>query len=250
MANKGKLEKKAAKNVLERPERLQTYKYIFLIVCEDQKTEPEYFSQFINLFPPKTLYLKPIGVGRDPLGVVERAVDEKEDLSIEIRKTIDYVWVVFDRDDAHLDKAKRERFDNALNKAKRNKLKVAYSNEVFELWLLLHLEDVNCSFCWDFDNLVKYPPMHREDIYTRMQEAISNHPNYSNYVYDHRKPLKTQKGIIEVIQEIGDESEAIKRAEVLLQIQDGVIPLIANPSTKVHLLVQEIREWAKYFHIP
>ena len=68
--------------------------------------------------------------------------------------------------------------------------------------------------------------------------------------YDHRKPLKTQKGIIEVINEIGDESEAIKRAEVLLQIQDGVIPLIANPSTKVHLLVQEIREWAKYFHIP
>jgi hypothetical protein len=211
MARKGKLDKKPARDVTKRPERLQRYKYIFLIVCEDEKTEPEYFSQFVSLFPPKTLYLKPVGAGRDSLGVVEHAIREKTDLFIEIEREVDFVWVVFDRDDAHL-------------------------------------EDVNCSFCWNSDNLVKYPPMHREDIYKRIQEAINKHPNYSNYVYDHRKPLKTQKGIIEVINEIGDESEAIKRAEVLLQIQHGVVPLIANPSTKVHLLVQEIREWAKYFH--
>lgn len=250
MARKGKLDKKPARNVTKRPERLQRYKYIFLIVCEDEKTEPEYFSQFVSLFPPKTLYLKPVGAGRDSLGVVEHAIREKTDLFIEIEREVDFVWVVFDRDDAHLDKAKRTRFDNALNEAKRSKLKVAYSNEVFELWLFLHLEDVNCSFCWNSDNLVKYPPMHREDIYKRIQEAINKHLNYSNYVYDHRKPLKTQKGIIEVINEIGDESEAIKRAEVLSQIQHGVVTLIANPSTKVHLLVQEIREWVKYFHIP
>jgi hypothetical protein len=244
MARKGKLDKKPARDVTNRPERLQRYKYIFLIVCEDQKTEPEYFSQFINLFPAKTLYLKPIGAGRDSLGVVERAVEEKADLSKEIRKEVDCVWVVFDRDDAHLDKAKRERFQDSLKMAKKNKFEIAYSNEVFELWLLLHLEDPSCC---TFDDVVKYSPMHRDEIYSRLQESIRQHPNYSNYIYDHRKPLKNQKNIIEVIQEIGDESEATKRAEVLLKIHANVHPLLANPSTKVHLLVQKIREWAEFY---
>jgi hypothetical protein len=244
MARKGKLDKKSSRDVTERPERLQRYKYIFLIVCEDQRTEPEYFSQFINLFPPKTLYLKPIGVGRDPLGVVERAIEEKTDLSKEVGKEIDCVWVVFDRDDAHLGAAKRARFQDSFKKAKANKFQIAYSNEVFELWLLLHLED---PFCCTFDDVVKYSPMHRDEIYSRLQEAIRQHPNYSNYTYDHRKPVKNQKSIIEVIQEIGDESHATKRAEVLLKIHASVPPLLANPSTKVHLLVQEIRKWQKYY---
>jgi hypothetical protein len=247
MARKGNLDKKAARDLTKRPERLQRYKYIFLIVCEDERTEPEYFSQFINLFPPKTLYLKPIGAGRDSLGVVEKAIQEKENLSKEIQKEIDCVWVVFDRDDAHLDKAKRARFENSLRKAKQSKFEVAYSNEVFELWILLHLEDVYCSSCWTDDNLVKYPPMHRDEIYSRLQEAIKKYPSYSNFIYNHRKSLRNQKNIVEVIQEIGDEFEAIRRAKVLLEIQPNVVPLIANPSTKVHLLVQEIRRWAKFY---
>jgi len=164
MAKKGKLGKRLTRDVTKRPERLQRYEYIFLIVCEDEKTEPEYFSQFINLFPPKTLYLRPIGAGRDSLGVVERAIEEKADLSKEIQKEIDYVWVVFDRDDAHLDKAKRTRFQDSLKMAKKSKFEIAYSNEVFELWLLLHLEDVYCLSCWNFNNLVKYPPMPTKEV--------------------------------------------------------------------------------------
>jgi hypothetical protein len=42
MARKGNLDKKAARDLTKRPERLQRYKYIFLIVCEDERTEPEY----------------------------------------------------------------------------------------------------------------------------------------------------------------------------------------------------------------
>jgi len=250
MATRGKVEKKAAKDKDERPLNIKKYQYVFLIVCEDQKTEPQYFKQFINLFPPKTLHIEPVGTGRDPLGVVERAIQENVDLSKKINREVDYVWVVFDRDDAHLDRAKVKRFNTALTKAKRNKFEIAYSNEVFELWLLLHLQDIYCLPCLNSENLFRYPPLHRDDIYGSLQDAIRKHPNYSTYIYDHRKSSKNQKNqksVIEVIQEIGNESEAIRRAEVILKTQDGVLELIANPSTKVHLLVQEIRHWVRYF---
>jgi len=250
MATRGKVDKKVSKDKDERPLNIRKYPYVILIVCEDGKTEPQYFEQFINLFPPKTLYIKPVGAGKDSLGVVEQAIQEKKknvDASKDIKRELDDVWVVFDRDDAHLNRANAKRFNTALTKAKKNKFKIAYSNEVFELWLLLHLEDIYCLPCLNSESLFRYPPLHRDDIYTSLQDAIRKHPNYSRYIYDHRKPLKNQKSVIEVIQEIGNESEAIRRAEVILKTQDGVLELIANPSTKVHLLVQEIRHWVRYF---
>jgi len=238
MAKRGRVDKKLAKGKAERPLRIKTYKYIFLIVCEDEKTEPQYFKQFVSLFPERTLYLKPIGSGSQWLGVIDRAIQEKVNLSLEVKREVDYVWVVFDRDDAHLKESTTKIFNEALIKAQEQEFKIAYSNEVFELWLLLHLEDMPCS---QSENTI-YSALHRNDIYTNLQEAIRKYPNYSSYIYDHRKPAKDQKNIIEVIQEIGNESEAIKRAEVILEAQLGIPEIFANPSTKVHLLVKEIRE--------
>lgn len=44
MANRGSLKKFAKEEAKERPIRVHRYKYLFLIVCEDQKTEPAYFK--------------------------------------------------------------------------------------------------------------------------------------------------------------------------------------------------------------
>ncbi|SFD18392.1 hypothetical protein SAMN05518672_101929 [Chitinophaga sp. CF118] len=62
MARKGKLGLKAEKDTIERPVRFKKYEYLFLIVCEDQKTEPEYFQQFADALPAETLYLKSVGM--------------------------------------------------------------------------------------------------------------------------------------------------------------------------------------------
>ena len=91
-------------------------------------------------------------------------------------------------------------------------------------------------------------PISRNDIYDRLQNVVRQYPSYSDYIYDHHKPLKDQKNIIKVVQEIGNESAAIKRAEILLKAHQGLPELLANPSTKVHLLVKEIREWIHYFN--
>ncbi|MFM6402516.1 MAG: RloB family protein, partial [Planktothrix sp.] len=121
MARKGKLGKRATKETIERPKRLKPYEYFFLIVCEDGKTEPEYFKQFVDLFPDETLYVRPVGTGLSPLGVVERAISEKAKLEAESKREFgrdDAVWVVFDKDDADLNDTKKQSFERAFEIAR------------------------------------------------------------------------------------------------------------------------------------
>ena len=185
-------------------------------------------------FPDKTLYLETVGTGKDPQGVVEQAIIEKENLFKSSKKEVDEVWVVFDKDDADENETKINRFNNAFKIAKKEKFEVAYSNEVFELWLLLHLRDIE-----------EDKPIPRNKIYDLLGTEIQKTPKYSKYLYEHRKP---NSQTIEIIFEIGDISLAIKRAENLLVHQNGINPINANPSTRVHLLVQQLYKWIKYFN--
>ncbi len=232
MAVKGKTSKKKERNEIERPVRYKKYKQFFLIVCEDENTEPKYFQQFIPLFPEETLFLKPVGVGRDPKGVVHRAIFEREDLKQKAHKEIDFVWAVFDKDDADENQTKINNFEDALQIAKDEKIEIAFSNEVFEVWLLLHLKDIDPA-----------QPIPRKVIYDDLQESIRNFEAFQDFEYQHGK-----ESVLEVIKIIGKEDNAIKRAEKLLSFHIGKKPIESNPSTKVHLLVKELRGWIDYYN--
>lgn len=234
MAIKGQVQKKTHKESEGRPNRIRRYKYLFLIVCEDEKTEPLYFEKFQAKFPNETLYLEAIGTGRDPKGVVEQAILEKKSLSTISKREVDEVWVVFDKDDADENETKINNFNEAFKIAKRERFEIAYSNEVFELWLLLHLIDVNG------DN-----PISRNEIYSLLASQIQKTYKYKQYVYEHRKP---NPKTIEIIFELGDVDLAIKRANSLLDKHKKIDPIKANPSTRVHLLVQKLNEWISFYN--
>lgn len=300
MATKGKVRLKQPKGSNRRKGKKRLYEYTYLIVCEDERTEKRYFEQFQDLFPEDKVSVCVLGSGRQWLQVVEYAITKKAEEEERLKKQIDQLWVVFDVDDAHLDKLKSKSFDNALKIAAENNFQVAYSNDAFEIWLLLHLEDVYCLHCKENDDY-KYPPISRKNpsfftierdsvnleiikengfydsnitdscsmthcIYARLEGAIRQHPNYSEYIYVHnasyisqnksidksiinniKKYRKEQKDIIEVIREIGDEDQAIKRAEALLQFHKDKRELLSNPSTRVHILVKSLRA-SEEFH--
>lgn len=231
MAKKGKLGQKSRRDVIERPIRFRRYGHLFLIVCEDENTEPAYFRQFIDSFPDETLYLKPVGTGLDPKGVVERAIRERDALAASARKEVDYVWVVFDKDDADLNEARVVRFRAAFDIAKEQKFRIAYSNEVFELWLLLHLKEVDSAI-----------PLPRQQVYDEIQSQLRLHQGFDDFLYIHGNA-----DIVRAIKVVGDENAAIKRANALLGAHGQRTPIEANPSTLVHLLVQEIRKWIAYY---
>jgi hypothetical protein len=231
MARKGKNKKVQERKNEQRPVRFRRYKYLFLIVCEDQNTEPAYFRQFKSQIPKDTLYLREIGTGLDPKGVIDFAIIEKNKLSVESRKDVDAVWAVFDKDDADKNDTTIKRFNDAFDNAKSNNIQIAYSNEVFELWLLLHLTDV--------DMKVALP---RQNIYGLLEEHIIKNTAYSTWKYQHGNA-----DILKIIQEVGNQNNAINRAKILFTFHEGKAPIEANPSTKMHILVNELLDWIAYY---
>lgn len=218
----------------KRPVRPRSYKYLFLIVCEDEATEPAYFNSFLAHIPPDTIYLRTVGTGRDPLGVVEQARLRREELQAEAGREVDEVWVVFDKDDADSEAGKTVRFLQAEQVVKQEHFKLAFSNEVFELWLLLHLEDVAAE-----------PPLPRREVYRRLGEALQQHVAFNDFEYNHQQAAG--ETITQMVQEVGSEELAIRRAEALLAGHPDRPLLATNPSTRVHLLVQSLRKWIAYF---
>ena len=174
----------------------------FLIVCEGAKTEPNYFKKFRV---PKTV-IDVKGVGENPSRLVQSAIKLKEDADEEY----DQVWCVFDRDDWP-----PQDFNNAIYKAESHNLKVAYSNEAFELWYVLHFEFLNTG-------------IPRDDYIKKMARLLGK---------------KYQKNSDTIYDELQNRQEtAIRNAEKLLASYNPSNPGQDNPSTTVHLLVKELNQ--------
>lgn len=105
-----------------------------LIVCEGEKTEPNYFRSIQKDLPQHVVELEICGEGLETLRLVEKA-QELRDNRASSSYPFDQIWVVFDRDSFP-----PSDFDNAINKAESDDISCAWSNEAFELWYVLHFE--------------------------------------------------------------------------------------------------------------
>lgn len=235
MAQRGKnnLRKDVAEFV-DRPDRISRYSQLFLIVCEDENTEPAYFNRIkdeLPELPDETMFVKCVGTGRDQLGVVQQAVTERETLATLAEKKVDYTWVVFDKDDADENETKLQRFADAFELAKKENIDIALSNEVFEVWLLLHLAELSPE-----------APIPRATIYEQLQAKIRELEGHEDFIYAHGSA-----DILTKIDELGDEAAATERAKDL-EVHFAETSLIdANPSTRVYRLVELLREWVVYY---
>ncbi|MEI2638403.1 MAG: RloB family protein [Microthrixaceae bacterium] len=110
-----------------------------MIVCEGAKTEPQYFKGF------RLPSVRVEGAGKNTRSLVEEAIRIKaETASLAIT-----TGCVFDRDSFPA-----QTFNAALQMARSAGFEVAYSNEAFELWYLLH-------FSYS-DTGSRAPPLRRE----------------------------------------------------------------------------------------
>jgi hypothetical protein len=71
-----------------RKQNIRELRKQFIIICEGEKTEPNYFRQF--RVPKEVIDL--IGLGANTVTVVQRAIEEKQ------KHPSAEVWSVFDRD--------------------------------------------------------------------------------------------------------------------------------------------------------
>ena len=174
----------------------------FLIVCEGEKTEPNYFKGFRV---PK-LVIDIQGLGENPSNLVQSAKRFKD------QEEYDQVWCVFDRDDWT-----EEDFNNAIHSARSHNFKVAYSNEAFELWYVLHFEFLNTG-------------IPRSAYLAKLTSLLGQ---------------KYQKNSLTIYDELSEKQLfAINNAKRLIQMYEPQNPVKDNPSTTVHLLVQELNKFA------
>lgn len=136
-----------------------------LVVCEGEKTEPDYILGFERWVRNASVEIVIPPERGDPKVIVEIAKERSGRAAAEAKKQgdsfLDYdeVWCVFDRDD-------HERFHDARTMARDNGFQLALSNPCFELWLLLHFRD-------------SPGPQHRDHL-TRMLRGFL--PSYSKRV--------------------------------------------------------------------
>lgn len=110
-----------------------------LIVCEDEKSSRDYFQSF----DPSRSEVVAVGTGMNTLSLVEEAIAlrnraQRDDASYAS------VWCVFDRDSFPV-----QSYQQAFERAHYEGLRVAWANEAFELWYLLHFNYLDSALSRD-----------------------------------------------------------------------------------------------------
>lgn len=195
----------------------------YLLACEGQETEPNYFAEIKNLLP-RDIMIVAKGDGRNTLSLVEWAEHEANKLKANYQAA-DEVWIVMDRDSfpAH-------NFDNAITSAGAKGFELAWSNECFELWILLHFENVFTS-------------LPRQDIYQKLSVIFG---------FNYEREGKN-KNLYQLIRDHdGDEAVAIQRAKLLWRQakedhETQAVPYSrTNPATGVYRLVQKLNSHSRF----
>lgn len=206
-----KREAKAAKKSKKEPRQMAVH---FLIVCEGEKTEPNYFEALVKDKYSQIRKEVIKGEAKGTCALVKRAkkiVDEWRMIPF------DRVWVVFDKDDF-------EDFNEAIALCKKYGFEAAWSNEAFELWYYLHFQYLDT-------------PISRHDYIDRLEREIRRHDEYKDYMYKKHAP-----DFYKLLMKIGDEEQAMKRASRLRSNFRGNGDYSTHkPCTTVDLLVYELK---------
>ena len=195
-------------------------KVTFLIATEGTKTEPNYLKALKNELEATNRFNIDIsieGKGKATKALVNKFVRQIENCNQEY----DRVWAVFDKDAF-------DDFDDAISLAGSKNINCAWSNESFELWLLLHFKEVST-------------PTGRKDLFEELEQAIRNalHKNNPEAVFD---LSKGNDRIYELVTILGNEADAIKRAAALKsKYKTTTKPSEQNPCTRMDLLIHELR---------
>jgi hypothetical protein len=189
-----------------------------LIVCEGKNTEPSYFKQFRL----SSATIKPIGEGYNTISLVNRAIKLSQE------KAYNQVWCVFDKDDFPVID-----FNNAIVLAQENNFGVAYSNQAFEYWILLHFDDHQGG------------GMHRRDYNGKLTQLLKSY----NITYDGENSKIITDEIFDLLDGIDTKAQtyrvdlAIARAKRNYNLLPHTSPALEESSTTVFRLIEELLKY-------
>ena len=188
----------------------------FLIVCEGEKTEPNYFRAFTERWS-EVKEIKVAGCGCSTCQLIIEAKKIQEKLERERMVPFDRVWLVFDKDEF-------KDFNKAIADAKKEGMNCAWSNQAFELWYVLHFQYLDTG-------------VDRKQYIGMIEDKVMKASKSKTFKYK-----KNDEGFYQILQAHGDEEQAIKRAQKLRENMGKKKNYAThNPRTEVDLLVDELR---------
>ncbi len=178
------------------------------IFCNTLETEPNYFLDFAEEVKNSKISDVEVSViktqkkgGKDPLYAVNYAVEH--------RGNCKNVWVVFDKDHYNIEKA--------ITLAHQENIKVAWSNECFELWILMHFNLVSTA-------------LSREDCFKKAKVVLKKNCNIDYF--------KNNKEIYKIIKDKTKMAISHSKYQHQKMKKDGVPPNKANPCNTVYELAE------------
>lgn len=197
-----------------------------LIVCEGTETEPNYFNALIrveklngvDMAGGRPLDINAVGAAHVSLSLTEYALT----LQSKRKERYEEIWCVFGKDDCPADA-----FDNAISRAENHDfLRVAWSNEAFELWYVVHFEYLDSAPGLNAGPARKY---YRKRLDKLLDDKYDkSHPDMYTQLLGGKR-LET----------------AMKNARRLMDCYPAGTPCHqCIPATTVHLLVENLLRYA------
>jgi hypothetical protein len=181
-----------------------------LILCEDQKTAPNYLRKFP--FDPADVLIEVIGTGFNADSLVTEAIKRKEAAEATHQKYI-AVWCVL-----HRDSFPPHNFNRAFDLGRTHNIKIAYANQCFELWYWLHFDFQQSS-------------VSRAEYGAKLSSRLGRkYHKADTTLYDELKTL---------------QSHAIRNAKKLLSCYAIPNPEKDDPSTSLHILVEYLNAFSR-----
>lgn len=192
----------------------------FLIICEGENTEPWYFKSF----PLGNAQVEFYGLGRSKTALVEYVL---EILRADEDSTEKEAWVVFDMDKTPGELAQqKEDFNHAIQLAQKHGLNVAYSNDCFELWFVLHYRYLDMALA-------------RGQYYQQLSDLWG-----CNYEKEGKSAGFCQRIYARLEQdERASQIQAVRFAEKLYSQRESLAFAEQNPCTTVYLIVVELNKY-------
>ncbi|OHB53950.1 MAG: hypothetical protein A2Y07_09640 [Planctomycetes bacterium GWF2_50_10] len=203
---------------LRRQTNVRVPKQSILIVCEGDKTEPNYFkglAQHLGILGRNSfeveIDIRPSNTASAPKSVVEKAKlakDERERSPSLITRPYDQVYCVIDTEIPQ-----HKSLKEAIETARQCDIEISLSNPCFEYWLLLHYEMSSKAY----------------SSTAQVLKDLRNHcPGYKKCKVDQ--------------QWFGKIDQAVRNSKAVLKIYGANVDLKTCTGTEVHKVVELMRE--------
>ena len=188
---------------------------LFIVATEDRYAPKQYFGFFSHQRVHVEVLFTPPGQGADPSSVLNRLIsfDEQYEIGAD-----DQLWVLLDTDH-WITGNHQSGLIQAIEEARSRGYFIAMSRPCFDVWLLLHHDNVPAG--------VEYAS--GAEVAARIREMVGEF-NKTNLKQEHYTPLQVQLAL--------DRARALDAGEV------GLWP--EKTATRVYLLVDQLQRFGLF----